>query len=209
MHIPDGFLSTNALVPAWIVSVSTLGYCLKKAQAKLKDKIIPLMGVSSAFIFAGQMLNFPIAAGTSGHLLGGVLAAVLLGPYIGPVVIAVVLFVQCFIFQDGGITALGANIFNMAILGTIGGYFIYRHIRIFKGDKGIMFSVAVASWCSVVFAAAACAIELAISGISPFNLVFPAMVGVHALIGIGEAIITTLIVSFIIKTRPDLIYKNE
>ena len=112
MHIPDGFLTVNTWLPAWIVSLGGLGVCLKKVSAMLKDKMVPLMGVMAAFIFAAQMLNFPVMGGTSGHLLGGVLAAVLLGPYAGAIVIAVVLAVQCLIFQDGGLTSLGANIFD-------------------------------------------------------------------------------------------------
>ena len=166
------------------------------------------MGVMSAFIFAAQMINFPVIGGTSGHLLGGVLAVVLLGPYAGAVVLTCVLIVQCLIFQDGGLTALGANIFNMSIVGTMGGYFIYRIIsRIWEGNRGIIMGTAIASWFSVVAASAFCAMELGISGTSPLKIVLPAMVGVHMLIGIGEAVITIIVVKFILQVRPDLIYK--
>lgn len=209
MHIPDGFLAANTWVPAWIISIGGLGYCIKKAQAALKEKFIPLMGVVAAFIFAAQMLNFPIAGGTSGHLLGGVLAAVLLGPFAGAIVIAVVLAVQCLIFQDGGITALGANVFNMSIIGSVGGYYIYDMLRKgIGGNRGIIIGAAVAAWLSVVMASAFCAFELALSGTSPLHIALPVMVLVHALIGIGEAIISCLVISFVLKTRPDLIY-NE
>lgn len=173
----------------------------------LEDRIIPLMGVMAAFIFAAQMLNFPVAGGTSGHLLGGALAAVLLGPYAGAVVIAIVLIVQCLVFQDGGLTALGANIFNISFIGAGGGYIIYRCIARIKNDRrGVIIGAAVAAWLSVVIASFACAVELALSGTSPFRIVVPAMLGVHILIGIGEAVITTGVVSFVLKVRPDLIY---
>ncbi len=210
MHIPDGFLAANTWVPAWVVSVGGLGYCIKRVSGALKDKMIPLMGVMAAFIFAGQMLNFPVAAGTSGHLLGGVLAAVLLGPYAGAIVIAVVLTIQCLVFQDGGFTALGANIFNMSFVGAMGGYVIYNLIRKTIGsEKGILAGTAVAAWTSVVLASSACAIELAISGTSPLRLALPAMALVHTLIGIGEAVISLLVVGFVLKTRPDLVYNKE
>ena len=134
---------------------------------------------------------------------------VLLGPYAGAIVIAVVLTAQCLIFQDGGLTALGANIFNMSFLGAIGGYFIYNIIRrIIKNNRGIIIGAGIAAWASVVVASSACAVELAISGTSPLRAALPAMAGVHALIGIGEAIITCLIIGFVLKVRPDLIYRK-
>lgn len=203
MHIPDGFLTAGTWLPAWMLTIGVIGAVIKKVMGKLKDKTIPLMGVSSAFIFAAQMVNFPVAGGTSGHLLGGVLAAILLGPWAGTIVISVVLTVQCFMFQDGGVTALGANIFNMAILGVGSGYLIYR---LLKNRCGLMLATAIASWFSVIIAATACALELALSGTSPLKIVLPAMAGVHALIGIGEAVITCLVIGFVNKARPDLIY---
>lgn len=210
MHIPDGFLAANTWVPAWIISAGGLGICLKKVTAVLKEKMVPLMGVMAAFIFAGQMLNFPVVGGTSGHLLGGALAAVLLGPYAAAIVIAIVLTVQCFIFQDGGLTALGANILNMSFVGAMGGYFVYILIRrICNNKKTILIAAAISAWFSVVAASSLCALELVISGTSPYKIVFPAMLGVHALIGIGEAIITTLVVSFVLKVRPDLVYNFQ
>ena len=210
MHIPDGFLAANTWLPAWVISVGGLACCFKRLSGTLKDKMVPLMGVMAAFIFAAQMLNFPVAGGTSGHLLGGVLAAVLLGPFAGAVVIAVVLIIQCLIFQDGGLSALGANIFNMSFIGAIGGYSIYTVLKkAIKDDKGIVVGSAIAAWLSVILASSACAIELAISGTSPLKIVLPVMAGVHVLIGIGEAVITFLVVGFVLKTRPDLIYKGE
>lgn len=210
MHIPDGFLAANTWVPAWFISIGGLGLSLRRTQEILEEKMVPLMGVMSAFIFAAQMLNFPVIGGTSGHLLGGVLAAILLGPYAGALVIAVVLIAQCFIFQDGGITALGANILNMSFVGTFGGYFIYKCIRrMLKRPRGLMIAAAIAAWSSVVLASAACALELALSRTSPFQVVFPAMVGMHALIGAGEAIITCLVISYVRKVRPDLIMSES
>jgi cobalt/nickel transport system permease protein len=206
MHIPDGFLAANTWLPTWLISIGAIGYCLRKTAKILKDRMVPLMGVSAAFIFAAQMLNFPIIGGTSGHLLGGVLAAVLMGPYAGAIVITVVLTAQCFIFQDGGLSALGANILNMAFIASMGGYIIYNIARKILRNN-IIISAGIAAWFSVVMASGACAVELAVSGISPLKIVFPAMVGVHALIGVGEAIITSLVVGFVLRVRPDLIYK--
>ncbi len=207
MHIPDGFLTANTWVPTSFVSIAGIGYCLRKLASKLKDRMIPMMGVTSAFIFVAQMLNFPVIGGTSGHLMGGVLAAVLLGPYAGVIVMSIVLIIQCLIFQDGGLTVLGVNIFNGAILGSGGGYLIYIGIKMIS--KSTMLAVGLASWLSIVIAAMACAVKLAISGTSPINVVFPAMVGIHSLIGIFEAIITCFVIGFILKVRPDLMYKGE
>jgi cobalt/nickel transport system permease protein len=209
VHIPDGFLTANTWAPALVVSAGGIGYCLRKTAQLMKERMIPLMGTMAAFIFAAQMLNFPIMGGTSGHLLGGVLAAVLLGPYAGAITVTVVLIVQCLVFQDGGLTALGANVLNMALIGTIGGFFIYCLFKKILGEKRFLIAVALASWFSVVIASCICALELAISGTSPFAIVLPAMAGVHALIGIGEAIIATLVISFVFKTRPDLIYNYK
>ena len=210
MHIPDGFLNTPACSTLYAVSGGTLAVAFKKVKKMLQDKTIPLMGVISAFIFAAQMLNFPVAGGTSGHLIGGVLAAILLGPWAGIIVISAVLVIQCLLFQDGGITALGANIFNMGIIGSGLGYLIYDRIRkLIPDNKGVLTGAAIASWLAVVIASFACALELGFSGLVKFKVVIPAMVGVHILIGIGEAIITVLVISVILKLRPDLIYRKE
>lgn len=209
MHLPDGFLTPQIWIPAWLASLGGLSYCFRKTALVLKDRMIPLMGVMSAFIFAAQMINFPVAGGTSGHLSGGVLAAVLLGPYAAAVVISVVLMVQCLIFQDGGLTALGANIFNMSFAGAMGGYVIYVFIRHFiKDNKGILVATVIASWMSVVLASLFCAVELACSGLLPLKAALTAMLLAHMLIGIGEAVLTCLVVSFVLKVRPDLIYES-
>jgi cobalt/nickel transport system permease protein len=164
------------------------------------------MGVSAAFVFAAQMLNFPVAGGTSGHLMGGVLASVLLGPSAAVVVLSAVLLVQCFLFNDGGILALGANLFNMAIAGTLGGYAIYATMRLTCGGmRGLVFASAFAAWCSTMLAAVCCAAELAVSGVAAGSVVFPAMMHIHMVIGLGEGLITGMILSVIYRTRPDLI----
>ena len=207
MHIPDGFLTVKVWVSAWLVSIFGIGYCLKKTSRDLKDKMIPLMGVMSAFILAAQMLNFPIFGGTSGHLLGGVLAAVLLGPYAAALVLTSVLIVQCLLFQDGGLTALGANILNMAIVGSMGGYSIYAMVRKASGNsRGIVLGSVVASWLAVVAAASLCAWELAVSGISGLKMILLPMAGIYMFIAAVEAIITGMVIEFILKVRPDLIY---
>lgn len=209
MHIPDGFLSPPVFVSGWVLALASLGYTLKKTKEILKDKMIPLMGVMAAFIFAAQMLNFPVLGGTSGHLLGGVLAGVTLGPYAGCLVLSLVLIVQCLVFQDGGITALGVNILNMAVIGTAVSYYLYMLLKTLIFRKNMLVAVFIASWFSVVLASTFCALELAISGTSPLYVVLPAMVFVHIFIGIGEAIITTLVLGFILKVRPDLIFGEK
>lgn len=207
MHIPDGFLSASVLVSTWAASAGGVGFSVRKAAQSMKDRTVPLMGITAAFLFSAQMVNFPIGGGTSGHLLGGVLAAILLGPYAGCVTLACVLAFQCLLFQDGGLTALGANVFNMAIVGTLGGYGFFRALRFLSGnEKWIMAAAAIASWFSVVLTSAVCALELALSGVSPLGLVLPAMAGVHSVIGLGEAAISVSILAFVMKARPDLIY---
>ena len=167
--------------------------------------MVPLMGVMAAFIFAAQMINFPVPGGTSGHLVGGVLAGVVLGPWAGTVVLALVLGVQCLVFQDGGLTALGANIVNMAIIGAWGGASLYDGVRKLTPRVNRLAAAAFCAWASVVASSAACAAELALSGTSPLRIVLPAMLAVHVLIGIGEAILTAMILGFILKVRPDLV----
>jgi len=207
MHIPDGFLAAAAAGPAWLLSAGGVGYCLKRAKEKMEDRLIPLMGVLAAFIFVAQMINFPVIGGTSGHLLGGVLIAVMLGPFAGAVVMTTVLIVQCLIFQDGGLTTLGANILNLSLVATIGGYGIYRLVRGRSTDpRRILFAMFLAAWISIILAAAACALELAFSGTSPLHVVLPAMVGIHLVIGLGEGIITVLLAGFILKVRADLFF---
>lgn len=207
MHIPDGFLDTRILIYTAAVSAGAVSYGVRKANEKLGEKQVPLLGLTAAFVFAAQMLNFPVAGGTSGHFLGAVLAAILLGPWMACLVMTVVLAIQCLGFADGGLTALGANVFNMGVIGGIICYYIFLVIKkaLPKTRVGFLSAVAVVSWFSVVLASAVCAIELAISGTSPMAVVLPAMAGVHMLIGIGEAIITTTVMSLVLSARPDLV----
>ncbi len=207
MHIPDGFLSNSVTIAAWAASAGGIGFSLRKASAEMRDRTIPLMGITAAFLFSAQMVNFPIGGGTSGHLMGGALAAILLGPFAGSVTLACVLVFQCLLFQDGGLTALGANVFNMALGGTLGGYAVFRAVMfIYKGEGGTVVAAALASWFSVVLASLLCALEIGLSGVSPLGIVVPAMVGIHGVIGLGEAAISVAVLSFVIKARPDLIY---
>jgi len=207
VHIPDGFLSNSINLATFGLSGITLAWSLKKAKQEITDREIPLIGVTAAFIFAAQMINFPVAGGTSGHFLGAALAAILLGPWISFIIMALVLVLQCLGFADGGLTALGSNLFNMGLIGGIGVFYLFRLVQVLtpKTNRGFLLASAIASWFSVVLASLACAVELALSGTSPAKIVIPTMVGFHALIGIGEALITTAILSAVLAARPDLI----
>jgi len=207
MHIPDGFLSHSVNAVTFVISAGACAYGVKKVNRTFGEREVPLMGVTAAFIFAAQMLNFPVAGGTSGHFLGAVFSSVLLGPWASLIVMTIVLVVQCLGFADGGLTAIGSNILNMGIIGALGGYGIFYILYIFfrKSRKAFFIALTVSSWLSIVMGASAVAIELAISGTSPLKIALPTMAGIHAIIGIGEAIITTAAISLILKTRPDLV----
>ena len=206
LHAPDGFVSAPIAVVMWIVSAAVIAYAVRRTNASLDERAVPLLGVMAAFIFAAQMFNFPVVGGTSGHLLGGVLAAVLLGPWAGTLVMTAVVAVQGLLFQDGGLVIMGANIFNMGIVGTLGGYALYRAVcRLLGGEeRGRLPAAAVAAWVSVVAGSLAMTLQLGASGVVPMQLALPAMLGVHAVIGIGEALITTAALAFIGVTRADL-----
>ncbi|HYJ73663.1 MAG TPA: energy-coupling factor ABC transporter permease [Actinomycetota bacterium] len=209
MHIPDGFINAQTSLAAGAVAAGGVGISLRRAAQTLQERQAPLAGLVAAFIFAVQMLNFPVAAGTSGHLLGGVLAAVLVGPWAGCVCVAVVLVVQS-LFADGGLTALGLNITNMAIVGVFGGWAVFLLLRraLPATKTSVMVSSGIAAGISVVLAASAFVLEYAIGGTggAPVGTVFAAMVGVHTLIGIGEGVITALTVGVVLGVRPDLVY---
>jgi cobalt/nickel transport system permease protein len=207
MHIPDGFLSGGVAALLWLIAILAVANGLRIADAQLDESRVPLLGVLAAFIFAVQMLNFPVAGGTSGHLLGATLAAVLLGPWIATLVLAVVLVTQCFAFADGGVSALGANIVNMGVLGALlAGYLIKALIPLLPRSRGAFLGiVGVTAWLAVMVGATTTSIELALSGTVPLGTVLPAMLGVHALIGIGEAVITVAAVSAVLVSRPDLV----
>jgi cobalt/nickel transport system permease protein len=208
VHVPDGFLDARTCAGTYGAAIVGLTWATSRVTRQWSDRTIPMMGVMSAFVFAGQMVNFPVAGGTSGHLLGAVLAGTLLGPAAASVTLSTVLMIQCLLFQDGGITALGANILNLSLVATLGGHGIRRALeRLWPGATDSLAPVAVAAWCSVVLASAVCAVELALAGTAPVGLALPAMVGTHALIGVGEAMITVAVLRFVLRLRPDLKYE--
>ncbi len=210
MHIPDGFLDTKTIVATSAFSAAGVLRALRNVTRRITPRYIPLMGLAAAFIFVAQMLNFPVAGGTSGHVIGGVLVSILLGPSAGIVVMTVVLVVQCFLFADGGVLSLGANVFNMGIVAVVCGYYFYRiFTSVSIGMMGRLAVVAAASWISTVIASICCTGELAWSGTIGWSNAFPAMTGIHMIIGIGEAIITTLILAAIYRTRPALLSGPE
>ncbi len=207
MHIPDGFLDTKVIVTTSIISGGYFFYALKELQKQLDDKMIPVISVLSAFIFAAQMINFPVPGGTSGHLLGAGLATFLLGPISAFFVISIVLIIQCFFFADGGITALGSNILNMAIIGVWTSFILFKILKMVVKDEKI--SIGIASAISVVLSAIVVSVQLWLSHTVPsFWVVFIAMTGWHILIGIGEGVITASAVTIIRKWIPQL-QKNE
>jgi cobalt/nickel transport system permease protein len=207
MHIPDGFLSAEVAVATALPAAAAVGYGLRKVRLDVDDRRIPLLGVTGAFVFAAQMLNFPVAGGTSGHFLGAALAALLLGPWLAGVVLAVVLLLQALLFADGGVTALGANALNMGVLGglTVGALMRGARILLPRSRANLLAITGAGAWLAVMVGAAATSIELAISGTVPLATVLPPMLGVHALIGVGEAVITIAAVSALLATRPDLL----
>lgn len=210
MHAPDGFLNAGTAVVTGIISLVVIGFALRQSRHQLKDKAIPLAGITAAFVFAAQMFNFPVAAGTTGHLIGGALAAILLGPSVGAIVVTIVVVVQALAFADGGLTALGYNVLNMAIVPAYGGYAVFRLVRrVFPQTAGgVIGATGIAAWASVVMASIAFSIQWLFGATAPvsFDTVFVAMVGVHALIGIGEGIISALAVGAVLASRPDLVY---
>jgi cobalt/nickel transport system permease protein len=204
LHIPESFLSLTVALVFWAITALAVGIAISKTNKSLGEKQVPLMGVMAAFIFAAQMLNFPVALGTSGHFLGGALAAIVLGPWAGILVMTSVIAVQALLFQDGGLTVMGANIFNMGILTAMIGFGLYRSVS--GRSKGVRLTVAgIAAWLSTVAAALFTALQLWLSGTSQLQLIILPILGVHVLIGIGEALMTVTALAFIELMRPDLI----
>lgn len=197
MHIPDGFLSKEVFIPLIAVSSAGIAMASGRLRKKLDDRQIPLMGVLAAFVFAAQMVNFPVAAGTSGHFMGAALITILFGPSVSVLVMSAILIVQALVFQDGGITALGANIFNMAIAGSFAAGFVHSVFKRFSES----FAVFMGSFFSIVVAAILCAGELGFSGTAPIKLSITAMVSVHSVIGVFEGILTVLTIGFIKKIK--------
>jgi cobalamin biosynthesis protein CbiM len=210
MHIPDGFIDPKTSAAFAAASVAGVAYALNGAKRQLSEKSAPLAGLTAVYVFAVQMLNFPVAAGTSGHLLGGALAAVLVGPFAASLAITVVLIIQGFLFADGGLSAIGLNIFNIAILGVWVSYGVFILIRriLPKTKSSVALSAAIAGLISVPVAALGFVLQYAIGATATFSVstVLTAMVGTHILIGIGEAIITFLTVSAVLASRGDLVF---
>jgi cobalt/nickel transport system permease protein len=207
MHIPDGFLSLSVAVLCWLLAAAGVGLALWRSRRDLGQQQAPLMGILAAFIFAAQMLNFPVAGGTSGHLIGGMLTAALLGPWASMLTMTTVVAVQALLFQDGGLLAMGANILNMAVIAPLVGYGVYRGVRLLAGERrwGLLLGGFVGAWASVVVASVAAAIQLGFSGTSAIGVALPAMAGVHVLIGIGEGLITVGALALVSQVRPDLV----
>lgn len=200
LHIPDGFLSAPVAILAWLVTIVFIVIAVRRASREFDERMVPLMGILAAFIFAAQAFNFPVAGGTSGHFLGGALAAILLGPWPALLVMAAVIGLQGLIFQDGGLLAMGANIFVMGIATVWTGYFVYQGLQRFN-----RFAAAfVAGWVSVVVAAVITAFLLALSGTAALGVVLTAMAGVHVFIGIGEGLITAAAVGLVRAALPGM-----
>jgi cobalt/nickel transport system permease protein len=206
VHIPDGFLNAATVATTAVISTGGVANAIRVTGKQLKEKQIPLMGVLAAFIFAAQMINFPIAGGTSGHFMGAALATILLGPWAGILIMTCVLVAQCLIFQDGGLLALGANILNMGIIGCFSSFLVFKLFTAIMGNnrKSKTFGGFAGAWIAIFLASIACAVELAVSGSSPLRVVIPAMAGVHALIGIVEGLVTVAVVNAMLAVRADL-----
>ena len=213
MHVPDGFINAQVSAATGIISLGTLWAYIRNAKNLVADKLIALTGMMSALIFVLQMINFPIAAGTSGHLLGGALAVIVLGPSLGVICISIVVVIQSLLFADGGLSALGVNVLNMAIITSLTGWFtITLWKKIFGESQFTLISGSVISGLlSVVFSSIAFVLEYAIGGTVsvPLGNVLIAMISTHLLIGLGEGIITALIVSLLLRVRSDLVYVNS
>ena len=210
MHVPDGFIDAPISAATGVVAAAAVAVSLRGARRELDERTAPLAGLVAAFIFAVQMLNFPVAAGTSGHLLGGALAAILVGPYTGVLCVSVVLLMQGILFADGGLTALGVNITDMAVVTTVVAYAVFRGlVKVLPRGRGAITAASfVAAVLSVPAAAVAFTLIYAVGGTTDVSIgkVATAMIGVHVLIGIGEATITALTVGAVVAVRPDLVY---
>lgn len=211
LHIPDGFLSIPIAIVGWAIALLMIGLALRQTNRQLGERQIPIMGVLAAFIFAAQAINFPVAAGTSGHLLGGALAAIVMGPWAATLIMTAVIAIQGLLFQDGGLVVMGWNIINMGVITAFTGYAVYSFmVRIMGEKQGVrLVSAFMGAWVSVVAGAIATAFELAASGTSPLDLALPAMAGVHALIGIGEGFVTIGAVSYLQLSRPEILRQAE
>lgn len=208
LHIPDGFLHIAVAAVCWIAALIILYFATQNAQQKFDEKLIPLAGIMAAFIFAAQMLNFPVAGGTSGHFIGAALATIVLGPWLGILVMAAVIILQALLFQDGGLVVMGANILVMGIIPAFVGYGLSRSFMNRPRGQRLV-AIGVSAWLSLMAAAFITALLLWISGTSALGVVVPAMLGIHALIGLGEALVTVAAYTFIVQTRPELVEKGR
>jgi len=210
VHVPDGFLNAGVSVATGVVSAGGIGFSLVRAKESLSDRLTPMAGLVAAFVFAVQMLNFPVAAGTSGHLLGGALACIMVGPWAGTIAVAIVLVVQALLFADGGLTALGTNVLLISIIPGWGGLAIFLGLRkLLPSNRGSVVAASfVAALLSVVIAAFAFVVLYAVGGTgnAPVSTVLAAMLSVHVLVGLGEGLITALTVGAVVSVRPDLVY---
>ncbi len=210
MHVPDGFLDAPTSIATGVAATAAVGLALRKARAELDDRTAPMAGLVATFVFSAQMVNFPVGLGTSGHLLGGALAAVLVGPWTGLLAVSVVLIVQALLLADGGITALGTNISLMAVVGVVVGWLVFRGLqKLLPKRLGLVPVLAGAGALVSVPVAALLFVALyALGGTAPVPLggLAAAMLGWHTLIGIGEAVITGLVVASVVAIRPDLVY---
>ncbi len=204
LHIPDGFLNLFVALVCWALALMVLGLALANTRQAFDERLVPLAGIMAAFIFAAQMINFPVAGGTSGHLVGAALAFIVLGPWLGVLAMTAVIAVQALLFQDGGLVVMGANLLVMAVVPGFVAYFVYGLSRS-RSDGTRLVTAGVAAWLSVMAAALLTALLLAFSGTSALRVVLPAMLGVHALIGLGEALITVAALAFIRAVRPGLL----
>lgn len=205
MHIPDGFLDAKTWMTTTAAGAAAVSYSLRKTKLAISPKQVPMVALIGSFVFAAQMLNFPIAGATSGHFLGGTLTSILFGPWIGTIVMAAVLIIQALIFQDGGITVLGANILCTGFIGCFVGYGVYQAgLKLLAGKGRLMITFA-AAWLSIVAASAGVALLLAWSGTFELGTALKAMVGWHILIGIGEGLITTLVTGYLLERNTSLV----
>ncbi len=203
LHIPDGFLNLLVSLACWAITLLVIGLAIANTRHDFDERLVPLAGIMAAFIFAAQMINFPVAGGTSGHFIGAALAFIVLGPWLGLLVMTAVIAVQALLFQDGGIVVMGANILVMGIIPGFVAYYVYRLGR----DRGRLQVIlaGVAAWLSVMSAALVVSLLLAFSGTSSLAVVLPAMLGVHAVIGLGEALLTVAALAFVRQVRPTLL----
>ena len=210
-HIPDGFLSPPVLAGTAALSAAALAVATRRSRRELGDREVPLAGAATAFVFAAQMFNFPIAVGTSAHLLGGVLVSVLLGPWVGMLVMLSVVLVQALVFQDGGLAALGANVLNLSVLGTGGGWLFYRGlVAVFGGSlRARIAAAAAAAWGSAILIGVAVAAELALSGAVRWGPALLVVGGIHGLVGVGEGAITAAVLLPLLRARPELMRPGD